>query len=233
MSASVSCVVFAIRRRSFPTRRVSSAKSGISANANSASCQLSTSMPTIVATTVVTFEAIERGRVRDDVLDAADVVRDARLHLARARAREEREREPLQVPEDGRAQVVHDALADLVREQRLDHAEDAGRRSAIAIIPAAFTESARVSFAAIASSTRLSRKAGSTPRAAETTMSTSTAPRAAACTARTGARCGGGSSAAWRGRPDVPGPPRRSGRTCPRRSRVRRRRGVAEVVLAQ
>ena len=59
MSASVSCVVFAIRRRSLPTRRVSSTKSGISANANSASCQLSRSMPTIVATTVVTFEAID------------------------------------------------------------------------------------------------------------------------------------------------------------------------------
>ena len=59
MSASVSCVVFAIRRRSLPTRRVSSTKIGISANANSASFQLSRSMPTIVATTVVTFEAIE------------------------------------------------------------------------------------------------------------------------------------------------------------------------------
>ena len=69
MSASVSCVVFAIRRRSLPTRRVSRTKIGISANANSASCQLSrrmtasfqlsSSMPIIVATTVVTFEAIE------------------------------------------------------------------------------------------------------------------------------------------------------------------------------
>ena len=59
MSASVSCVVFAILRRSLPTRRVSSAKIGISASANSASCQLSSSMPTMVAATVVTFEAIE------------------------------------------------------------------------------------------------------------------------------------------------------------------------------
>ena len=59
MSASVSCVVFAIRRRSLPTRRVRSTNSGISANANSASCQLSSSMPTIVATTVVTFDAID------------------------------------------------------------------------------------------------------------------------------------------------------------------------------
>ena len=145
MSASVSCVVFAIRRRSLPTRRVRSANSGISANANRASCQLSTSMPTIVATTVVTFDAIERRGVRDDVLDAADVVRDPRLHLARAGPREEREREPLEVPEDRRAQVVHDALPDLVRKQRLDHAERRRRRSRSTMIAAALIdERARV-----------------------------------------------------------------------------------------
>ena len=125
MSASVSCVVFAISRRSLPTRRVSSTKTGISANAKSASCQLRRSMPTIVATTVVDVRSDRRRGVRDDVLHAADVVRDARLHLAGARAREERERQALQVAEDGRAQVVHHALADLVREQRLDDAERA------------------------------------------------------------------------------------------------------------
>ena len=59
MSASVSCVVFAIRRRSFPTRRVSNTNTGIRAKANNASCQLSSSMPTIVATTVVTLDAID------------------------------------------------------------------------------------------------------------------------------------------------------------------------------
>jgi hypothetical protein len=58
-SASVSWVVFAIRRRSLPTRRVSSAKIGISPSANSARIQLRRSMPTTVATTVVTFEVIE------------------------------------------------------------------------------------------------------------------------------------------------------------------------------
>jgi hypothetical protein len=31
------------------------------------------------------------------------------------------------MPEDGRPQVVHDALPDLIRQQRLDHAEDTGR----------------------------------------------------------------------------------------------------------
>ena len=59
MSASVSWVDFAIFRRWFPTRRVRSVKMGINAKANSASCQLNTSMPTIVAATVVTLEAIE------------------------------------------------------------------------------------------------------------------------------------------------------------------------------
>jgi hypothetical protein len=44
--------------------------------------------------------------------------------LIRARPGEEGEREPLQVTEDFRAQVVHHALAHLVREEGLDHAED-------------------------------------------------------------------------------------------------------------
>src|SRR2546428_14109768 len=48
MSARVSWVVFAIRRRSLPTRRVSSTNSGISAKANSANFQFSSSMPTMV-----------------------------------------------------------------------------------------------------------------------------------------------------------------------------------------
>ncbi len=59
MSASVSCVDFAILRRSLPTRRVSRTKSGISANANTESCQLRAIMPIIVAITVVTFETID------------------------------------------------------------------------------------------------------------------------------------------------------------------------------
>ena len=75
---------------------------------------------------MVTFETIDVAVLVTTVCDAADVVRDPRLHLARARAREERQREPLQVPVDGRAQVVHHALADGVREQRLRDAERAG-----------------------------------------------------------------------------------------------------------
>ena len=68
-----------------------------------------------------------RGRRRgDDRVDAADVVRDPALHVAGAGAREEREREPLQMPVDRRAQVVHDGLADPVREERLVDADRAG-----------------------------------------------------------------------------------------------------------
>src|SRR3989304_4537966 len=48
------------------------------------------------------------------------------LPLAGARAREERQRQPLEMAVHLRAQVVHHALADLVREQRLPHADDAG-----------------------------------------------------------------------------------------------------------
>ena len=58
MSASDSCVVFAIRRRSFPTRRVRTANNGISANAKSASSQLRKTMAIIVATTVVTLDVM-------------------------------------------------------------------------------------------------------------------------------------------------------------------------------
>src|SRR5919205_505517 len=66
------------------------------------------------------------GGARHHVLHAADVVGDPRLHLAGARAREEGERQPLQVAVDRRAQVMHDALADDVRQPGLADAEDAG-----------------------------------------------------------------------------------------------------------
>ena len=126
MSAIDSCRTFAILRRWSPTRFVIQTNSGSSASAKSVSCQSSRNIAITVASTVGHVRD-DRGRGRgDDVLDAADVVREPRLHLAGARAREEREREPLQVPVDGRAQVVHHALADLVREQRLDDAERAG-----------------------------------------------------------------------------------------------------------
>ena len=126
MSASVSCVVFAIRRRSLPTRRVSRTKIGISANANSASSQLSRSMPTIVATTVVTFEAIEVAVLVTTFctppmsFEIRDCTSPVRVRVKNASDRRWRWRKT------ARAQVVHHALADLVREQRLDDAQRTG-----------------------------------------------------------------------------------------------------------
>ena len=67
-----------------------------------------------------------RRGARRDVVDAADVVGDARLHLARARAREEGEREPLEVAVDVDPQVVHHALADVRRDVGLHHAQRRG-----------------------------------------------------------------------------------------------------------
>ena len=63
-----------------------------------------------------------RRGVGDDVVQAADVVGDPRLHLTGARAREERERHLLQAVVDGGAQVVHHLLADDVRDVGLPDA---------------------------------------------------------------------------------------------------------------
>lgn len=67
----------------------------------------------------------ERGDGRGDhALHRADVVRDPRLHLAAARAREEGQRHPLQVVVHGGAQAVHDLLADAVAEVGLPDVDD-------------------------------------------------------------------------------------------------------------
>ena len=126
MSAIAPCLTVVILRRCAPTRRASSTKNGSSASENSASRQSSSSIATTEAITVVTLETIDAAVARHDGLHAADVVGDARLDLARAGAREERQREPLQVPVDLRAQVVHHPLADDVGQPRLPDAEDRG-----------------------------------------------------------------------------------------------------------
>src|SRR5512133_3735447 len=175
MSAIVSCVVFAIRRRSFPTRRVSQAKSGISANANSASSQLSTSMPIIVATTVVRFEAIEVAvlvttlwtppmsfEIRDCTSPVRVRVKNARERRCSWRKTEARRSCMTRWPTWFESSVCTTPSAPVT--------------IAIAIIPPAATDRTVVSFCAIASRTRLSRKAGRTPSPAETTISRSTPP---------------------------------------------------------
>jgi hypothetical protein len=126
MSASVSWVVFAIRRRSLPTRLVKQHEQRINANANSASCQLSSSMPTIVATTVVTFDAIDVAvfvttfwtppmsfEIRDWTSPVRVRVKKASDSFWRCRKTAARRSCMTRWP-------------DLIGHQRLDHAEDAG-----------------------------------------------------------------------------------------------------------
>src|SRR5436190_388315 len=175
MSAIVSCVVFAIRRRSFPTRRVSQANSGISAKANSASSQLSTSMPIIVATTVVRFEAIEVAvlvttfwtppmsfEIRDCTSPVRVRVKNASERRCRCRKTEARRSCMTRWPTWFESSVCTTPRTPVT--------------IAIAIIPPAATDRTVVSLSVIASRMRLSRKAGRTPSPAETTISSRTPP---------------------------------------------------------
>ena len=115
-----------MRLRSLPTRRVSQTKNGSSASENAARRQSSSEHRDDRREHRRHVGDDRRRGGGDDVLHAADVVGDPRLHLARARAREERERQPLEVAVDRGAQVVHDALADDVRQPGLRDAEHAG-----------------------------------------------------------------------------------------------------------
>src|SRR2546421_6953102 len=216
MSASVSCVVFAIRRRSWPTRLVRKAKSGISANAKSASCQLRTSMPIIVAATVVTLEAIDVAVfvttfctppmsfwIRDCTSPVRVRVKNASDSRCRCRKTAARRSCITRWPTWFERSVWITPSTPVT--------------TAIAIIPAAFHESAAVSLRPMASRTRLSRNAGKTPSPAETTLRSSTAPsrslygqkshpmrrRFALRTAGSAARSGG-ASAEWKNMPIRP-----------------------------
>ena len=172
MSASDSCVDFAILRRSLPTRRVRMANNGMRRERKER--ELPAEQQHADHRRDDRRHALRdaRRRVRDDVLDAADVVVDPRLHLAGSRPGEERKRQSLQVAEDGRAQVVHDTLADLV-ESSVWTTPSTPVTTAIAIIPPAFQEIAALSCCTIAFSTRRRRNAGTTPSAAVTTISAS------------------------------------------------------------
>ena len=174
MSASVSCVVFAMRRRSAPTRRVSSTKNGISAKANSASCQLSSSIATIVATIVVTFDAIDVAvfvttfwmppmsfEIRDCTSPVRVRVKNASESRCRWRKTAARRSCITRWPTWLESSVCHTPIAPLT--------------IAITIIPAASSESCFVSFALMAFRAPRSRKAGMTPSTAEITISVSTA----------------------------------------------------------
>ncbi len=126
MSASRRCCSPVMRRRTAPTRRVIHTDGGTNTNEMMASRQSSSAMATSAARTVVALEAIVVAVVVTTRLQTADVVGDPRLNLARPRPREERERHPLEVVVDGRPQVVHHPLADLIRHERLPDAGSAG-----------------------------------------------------------------------------------------------------------
>src|SRR4029453_5245185 len=175
MSASVSCVVFAIRRRWLPTRRVRNANNGISANANRASCQLRKSMPAMVATTVVTFDAIDVAvfvttfctpPMSFEILDCTSPVR---VRVKNASDRRWRCR---------KTAVRRSCMTRCPTwlEYSVCMTPSAPVTIAIAMIPPAANESSLVSFCPIASNTRFSRKAGTTPRAAKATIRSRTPP---------------------------------------------------------
>src|SRR4051812_30243163 len=174
MSASDSCVDLAIRRRSFPTRRVKSAKSGISANAKSASCQLRSSMPTIVATTVVTFDAIDVAVLVTTFwtppmsFEMRDCTSPVRVRVKNASERRCRWRKTA-----ARRSCI--TRWPTWFESRVWTTPSAPVTTAITIIPPALSDSARTSLTEIASSARLSKNAGITPSPAVTTMSRRTA----------------------------------------------------------
>ena len=114
-----------MRRRSSPTRRVSHTKNGSSTSEKAARRQSSRNIATIVAATVVTFWTIE---VAVEVttlsmppmsLAIRDCTSPVRVRVKKASDMRCRWRV------DGRAQVVHHALADLVGDPRLRHADHA------------------------------------------------------------------------------------------------------------
>ena len=172
MSASDSCVVFAILRRSAPTRRVRTAKNGISPNAKSASSQFRTSMATIVATTVVRLEAMFVAvfvttfwtppmsfEIRDCTSPVRVRVKKASESRCRCRKTAVRRSCMTRWPT-----WFESSVCTTVRTPDT---------TAITIIPPALNEIAPVSCRKIAARTRRRRNAGRTPSPALTTISPS------------------------------------------------------------
>ena len=173
MSASVSWVDFAICRRCSPTRRVRSTKSGISAKAKSASSQLRRIIPTIVASTVVTLETIDVAVFVTTPwtppmsLEMRDCTSPVRVRVKNA--------------SDSRCRCRKTAArrSCITRcptwfDSRVCQTPSTPFTIAIAIIPAANTEISLEFLSPIACRRSRSRKAGTTPSAAEIRISAST-----------------------------------------------------------
>jgi hypothetical protein len=176
MSASVSCVDFAILRRSLPTRLVSSTNTGMRANAKSASCQLSASIPTIVATTVVTLEAIDVAVFVTTFctppmsFEMRDCTSPVRVRVKNASDRRCRWRNTA-----ARRSCI--TRWPTWFESNVWITPRIPSTTAIAIIPAARYEIRDESESPIAVSRSRSRNAGTTPSAAATTINVRTADR--------------------------------------------------------
>ncbi len=126
--ASRRCRPRAMLRRCWPSRSAKSRKIGITIRQTQASFQF---MITRGDADGRGREHVLHGRARgvaDDVVDAADVVGDARLQLAGAGAGEEPQRHPLQVRVDADPQVVHHPLPDQVGQPGGPDAEHRGER---------------------------------------------------------------------------------------------------------
>jgi hypothetical protein len=129
-------------------------------------------MPIIVATTVVTFEAIEVAVLVTTLctppmsFEILDCTSPVRVRVKNASDRRCKWRKTL-----ARRSCI--TRWPTWFESSVWTTPSAPVTIAITIIPPAASESSVVSFRPIASSTRLSRKAGSTPRPAETTISSS------------------------------------------------------------
>ena len=176
MSASVSCAEVAILRRSAPTRRVSRTKTGISANANSESCQLSAIMPIIVAITVVTFETIDVAVLVTTFwtppmsFEMRDCTSPVRVRVKKASESRCRWR---------KTAVRRSCMTRWPTwfESSVCQTPSTPVTIAITIIAAASIESCLVSFSWIACSRPRSRNAGTTPSIAENTINPRTAAR--------------------------------------------------------
>ena len=129
-------------------------------------------MPTIVATTVVTFDAIDVA-VFVTTFWTPPMSFEMRDWTSPVRVRVKKASESFwEMPEDGGPQVVHDALPTWLDSSVWITPRPPGRNRD-RDHPAGASDGADVSLPPIASSTLFSRNAGTTPSAAEATISRS------------------------------------------------------------
>ncbi len=111
----------------------------------SASRQSQRNIATSVVAISTTLVTMRRERAGDDVIDVVDVVADAVHDLAGLRAGEEVQRHAMQMRDEARADVAHDAFADDRVEITLQHADRRPTTSAEArMIPTSIPSSRKI-----------------------------------------------------------------------------------------